>query len=140
MSLRFVIYEFCIQINNILQEGTTVELLKFVNDNVLNYQPPLLIVQSIIYFLIFTTFSFKNNIINTISGAIFGVYLITENEYIVPKIYKFFGFSGNYYGSTIIFKVFIYSVLILLICSFIEIIRKKILKIFIKIKKNIINN
>lgn len=46
------------------------------------YNSPLVIISSVAFFLIFTTFRFKSGIINSIASSAFAVYLIHKNPYI----------------------------------------------------------
>lgn len=45
------------------------------------YNSPVLILMSILFFLIFTTFEFKNKIVNWIGGSALAVYCVHENKY-----------------------------------------------------------
>lgn len=131
---NFLLYEFSI---NVLKNNTS-KFVSYVchaiNDNIYFYQNPILIVQSISYFLIFETLNIKNKIINIVSSSVFAVYIITENPFVLGEIYKFLGiYTGDViYGSNIIIRMFICSLIVLFMCIIIELFRKFIL---VRLKK-----
>ena len=45
------------------------------------YNSPILILMSVLFFLIFTTFSFKNKLVNWVASSAFAVYLVHENQW-----------------------------------------------------------
>ena len=45
------------------------------------YNSPVLILMSVLFFLIFTTFNFKSKVVNWIAGSVFAVYCVHENFY-----------------------------------------------------------
>lgn len=55
------------------------------------YNSPILILMSVLFFLIFTTFDFKSKAINWIAGSVFAVYCIHEAQYFFrAEWYNFF--------------------------------------------------
>ncbi|MBP3635492.1 MAG: acyltransferase family protein [Bacilli bacterium] len=130
-SFNFLILQFC---NNILTI-TTNEFIVYVADAILRnlyyYQNPILIVQSISYFLMFETLNIKIRVINKISSGIFAVYVITENPNMVKELYKFLKVDTGemVYDKIILVKILVYSAILVLLCVIIELIRKNISKL-----------
>lgn len=106
------------------------------------YSNPFVIVQTIIYFSIFTTYNFKNKIINNISKLVMGVYLIHDNSMIRYRIYDIFKITPKIQNS---YQVFIYilivTIIIFITCILIEFIRQQIFKLIsnLNISKKIRN-
>lgn len=103
----------------------------------------LTIIQSIVYVLIFSTLSFKSNIINKIAKLTLGIYVIHESELLKPYIYEFFKFNSlNNSGILIIGQVFLVTIIIFVVCGIIEMLRIYIFKLlkrftcFLTITKN----
>ena len=103
-----------------------------------NYSSPIIIIQSIVYFLFFENINFKNKFINKISSLTLGIYLISDNIIIRSFIYDFIGLRNhNIEHFSYIIHVFILSILIFIICLIIEFIRQCIFK-FIRNRKKYI--
>lgn len=102
------------------------------------YSNPIIIVQSICYFLIFENFNIKSNIINYISSSLFATYIITENTYILPNLYGWVGINTGkvFNGFGIVGKMFLWAIIIFVSCIIIECIRKEVINIFKKIKNH----
>jgi len=85
-------------------EDTNNSLLKFIKETIqtslMLYSSPIVIIQSILYFAFFGTFTFKNKLINSISPLMFGVYLIHDNRYIRQPIYDQLFNLQDYFGTT----------------------------------------
>lgn len=94
----------------------------------LAYNNPLIVIQTVSYFLVFSLLSFKSRFINYISAATLGVYLIHDNASIRPFLYKRFGFNSTSYGITVILRIAVVAILIFSVCIIMEIIRKEIFK------------
>ena len=108
--------------------GTIITSSSFVYDN------PIVIIQSILYFLIFKNLKIKNKYINIISKTTIGVYLIHTNKLLREYVYKYFGYSKIFNNKLLVIPLLILnSLLLFIICSIIEFFR-------IKIKELIINS
>ena len=100
----------------------------FVNFSVF-YSNPLIIIQSIAYFLFFGTFVIKSKFINKCASLTLGVYLIHDNSFIRCYLYKFLKISDVTIKSyKFIVYVFCVALLIYVVCSFIEFIRQVLFK------------
>ncbi len=99
------------------------------NASGLAYSNPFVIIQSICYFLLFSTFNFKNKFINTISPLVFGVYLIHDNRMMRSQIYEWFNVtSPEFYASNkVILYLLLTGIIIFTACIIIEFIRHKVL-------------
>lgn len=119
--------------------------------NMYCYDSPLVILQTILYFLFFRNLRIKHNkIINKISATTLGIYLIHTNRLIISYVYKYFGFT-SYMKSSIRILIFfvINSIALFMLCSIIESIRisitkflskRKIVKTLSKKSKNFIDS
>lgn len=125
------------------------EFLQSISNTVISnrygYSNPLVILQTICYFLYFKTLSFKNSFINKISATTFGIYLIHDNSYIRSVIYKklLIDTGTNITSKKYLIYMFIAAFIIFSICTIIEYIRSKIATLVSnsslskKIKRNI---
>lgn len=137
---NFLMYQFSTQIQNITQSNTINYIAGAIIKNLFYYQNPILIVQSICYFLFFETLDFKNKIVNKIASLIFAVYIIHENPFVVQYMYKLLGINTGkiIYGSKILIRMILATIVVMIISLIIELIRTKVLKLikrgFSKIK------
>ena len=114
------------------------EIASCIRNSQFNYSTPLVIIQSISYFLYFETLRIKNKKINILASVTLGVYLIHDNTYIRNIIYKAIKINSNkMLTSSSLIYILICTLLIFIVCSLIELIRHNITK-FICNKKNII--
>ena len=95
---------------------------------VFSYDNPIIIIQSVFYFLFFGSLSFKNKFINKIAKYTLGIYLVHENPLITPFIYKWLGFTKLFYDFRIIPKIFICALIVFVVSLLIEMIRSFIFK------------
>ena len=97
--------------------------------NYLNYTSPLILIESIAYFLFFETLTIKNKFINKISKYMFGIYLIHENPFVYDNLYNYLGLTSiNNVTIKTILMIIILSIIIFIVCLIIEIIRQLIFK------------
>lgn len=121
------------------------ELVAYICNNInisyLSYSNPIILIQSIVYFLFFMTFDFQSKIINKISSLVLGVYFIHDNVYVRAWIYKFLKIdNGLIYSRRYILYYFLIAILIYIFCLIIEYMRKSIVDVSLSIKKkNILN-
>lgn len=120
ISLAFHYFSLYIQNFN-----SVTNYISQILGNMYCYDSPLVILQTVFYFLIFKNMNIKNNrIINIISKTTLGVYLIHTNHLILSYVYKYFGFTSYMKSSTKILILFIvHSVVLFILCSIIELIR-----------------
>jgi surface polysaccharide O-acyltransferase-like enzyme len=113
----------------------TAYLGQVLEMNYLNYTSPLILIESIVYFLFFETLTIKSKFINKISKYMFGIYLIHENPFVYENLYNYLGLTSitNVTIKTII-MIIIISIIIFIICLIIEIIRQTIFKFIYKRK------
>lgn len=141
-------YLFLFFSKNVLEmnPGTFISYVcNAIKDNTYLYSNPLIIIQSVCYFLIFENFNFKSKIINHISSSIFAIYVITENPYILGNLYYWIGINTEngsiFNGFSIVIVMFIWSIIVFASCIIIESIRKESIKLikklvnYIKFKK-----
>lgn len=100
------------------------------------YDSPLVIVQSVIYFLLFKNLHINDNkLINIISKTTIGVYLIHANHLFLEFTYKFFGYTSYMNTSfKLLLFLFVHTILLFIICSLIELIRSIITRFLFKRK------
>ncbi len=111
-------------------------IIKIINEiftqSHMSYSNPLVIIQSICYFLFFNSFNFKSKFINALGTLPIGIYLIHENEYIRNNIYTWLKININNFSSTItlILYLLLMTIIIFIICAIIEKLRQKTLNYF----------
>lgn len=99
------------------------------------YSNPIIIIQSIAYFALFTSLEFKSSFINKCSSLMLGVYFIHENNYIREKLYSWLGITtGPINSITFIPYVFLMTLTIFVSCMILEFIRQLLFK-FIATRK-----
>ena len=88
----------------------------------IDYISPVIIIESILYLLLFETFNFKNKFINKLASLTFGIYLVHENNFLVKYLYDKLPIeiNGIVYPNIII-KMFIYAIIIFIASAIIEI-------------------
>lgn len=140
-TFNFLLYEFVSNILNLSTKNTITYFCTAIKTNLYYYQNPILLIQSIAYFLMFETIDIKSKFVNKISSCMFAIYVITENPYVRDNMYRWLGcFTGNMiYDHKIILKMFVCSIIVFVFCVIIDLIRKKfkniIIKTFTKCKK-----
>lgn len=99
-------------------------IASYIDSASLAYSNPIIVIQSIAYFSIFSTFSIKSKFINKCSSLMLGVYFIHENNYVRSKLYGWLGLlSVNSSKSWFIFYVFLMTIVIFVGCMIIEKVR-----------------
>ena len=100
------------------------------------YHNPFIIVQSIAYFGFFTALVIKQNkFINKIATAVFGVYLIHENNFIRDILYKTLLIDNGHISSyKFILYFFVVAILIYVVCTIIELLRQLLFKFIYDLK------
>ena len=99
----------------------------------LGFDNPLVILQTVCFFLFFSTLRLKSKKVSYISSCIFAVYLIHDNYLVRQILYNYFyDFSYEATFIQVYGRIFIMSIIVFFICIFIEIIRKKIFSTFSK--------
>ena len=101
----------------------------------LAYSNPLIIIQTIALFSLFSTLEIKSKFINIVASSTLGVYLIHDNNYIRKVLYKFLNINKI---STSSYRFIIYLLVsaigIFIVCSIIELIRQLVFKFIYKQK------
>lgn len=132
-SLNFSTFIF----TNIFNNSNNV-IINYINQVFTNgytaYSNPIIVLQSICYFLLFATLKFKNKFINILGTLPFGIYLIHENAFIRTNLYKWLNIDIINFNSTIKLIIYIIAMtfIIFIICAIIEFIRQKISQILHK--------
>ena len=116
--------EYLSQFNN----DCLTYISRVIGGNIINFSSPFVIVESIMYLLLFETFDFKNVIINKIATLIFGIYLVHENAFVYNNLYQFlpFGTSGEISSKKIILCIIFISLAIFIASATIEWLRQKL--------------
>lgn len=142
---------FCCGISNIMMDQYAKYLLtsnsslltflgSIMNGFICNYSNPLVVIQSVAYFVFFGTITIKNNLLNKaikfIAPLTLGVYLIHFNAYVREYLFTWLGlYKVDYiYSKSIILKVFALTLIIFVVCIIIEKIRQILTKKIVKIK------
>ena len=98
------------------------------------YSNPLIIIQSVLYFLYFETLDIKSKFINKVASLTLGVYYIHDNNFVRGYIYKWIKIdNGPFYSYKYLIYMIIAVLTIFIICSMIEFIRQLIFKLIGKL-------
>lgn len=100
------------------------------------YDNPIVLFQSICYFMIFYYFNFSNKIINNISKTVFGIYLIHENLFIRRNMYGLFNFPELSTSKRVFVQIFFSAVIIFVLCFIIDYIRQIIFNFIYNLKSS----
>ena len=137
---------FCV-FQNYLLTNTSISILgtnsiideiasNFINGN-LSYSNPIIILQTIFYFSLFSTINIKSKFVNKIASLSLGVYLFHDNQLIKNnfRIYQFLKIGiGPIYSVKYIFHIFVAIVCIFVFGIIIEFIRQQIFKFIYNLK------
>lgn len=134
--ILFIIIGICVLLNFSIYQLSSkyTGANSFINELVVNiqtshlsYNNPFILIQSISYFLLFSTFKFKNRFINSIAALTIGIYLIHDNNYVRSYLYTWLNVNSTLVTSftTILWLIFL-AVGIFIVCAIIEFIRQKI--------------
>lgn len=105
-------------------------LSQVLNAMFTNYDNPLVLLGTIMYFGYFSTLEIKHafltRLINRVSALTLGIYMIHENLLFRFQGYQWLGFiKGNvYYSWTIVIRILLITVIIFVICAVIEWLRQ----------------
>ena len=123
------------RITSIYMEGICSELSYVFYMASISFISPIIIIQSVAYFLFFKNMTFNSKVINYISGTTFGIYLFHENIYVRENLYNWLGLTKySNSGWRLILIILVLGVIIFISCMIVEIIRKLIYKFFYKRK------
>lgn len=122
--------DFCLIAVSEFLKGNANELFIYIksiiDSNAVSFSSPVLIIQSVIYLLLFESFNFKNKVVNKISTLMFGVYLAHENVFVFQYIYQFspLGVEGSLSGICVLGNLLITSIVIFICSMLIEQLRQ----------------
>ncbi len=129
--LNHIIYYYGLEVAKI--NGILSTMFEYINYCYLNYNNPLIIIQSIAYFYLFTTLDLKSKFLNNLSKLMLGVYFIHENKYLRGTIYSWFRLNSPSRNSMkFIPYMFGVAIIIFVLCTIIEKIRQVIFKLISK--------
>lgn len=80
------------------------------------YNSPVLILMSVLFFLIFTTYNFKSKVVNWIAGSVIAVYCVHESQYFFRNAWYSF-FEKQYLTKPLFPIIWIGSCLLLFVVS-----------------------
>lgn len=101
------------------------------------YCSPGLIINAVLFFLIFSRLNFSSKIVNYLSGSVFAIYIIHHQDFVLNHIIR--GVTFNIYNSfqtpiALLFAIVLLTISIMMVCVVID---KTIFIIYRVIKKNI---
>ena len=101
-----------------------------------SFSSPVVIVESVVYLLLFETFYFKSKFINRVAGLTFGIYLVHENNFVFDFIYNFLplGTTGKLSSLNVLIYLFVIGIGIFVVSAIIEFIRQILFKFINKIR------
>lgn len=108
-----------------------IYISKVFGNNTISFSSPFILIESILYLLLFETFNIKSKFINKVASLTFGIYLVHENKFLFSYIYNLINFDNN---KIIFYKIIIYPIIIFIISAIIEYIRQSLSKLITKTK------
>lgn len=147
LLILILIIDFCMLTTSAYLENNSSMFLNYIKSIIDNqkivFSSPIIIMESVVYLLLFETFNFKSKIINNISKLMLGVYLVHENVFVYKNIYNYLplGTDGMLYGKNTIVILFLMAAGIFIGSVIIEWFRQLLFKLIGKTKlaKNISN-
>ncbi len=123
----------CFSMSEQLSNPNNGEIVNHISSIFFNFYnsfgSPILIMQTVSYFLFFSTITFKNKLINKISRYTLGIYLIHENVYVRDNLYGLLRcFNVERFQSKQVLMIFIIAIIIFIVCALIEMMRQLIFK------------
>lgn len=146
MFQLFCIFLFCFGwIGNFVMHTTAESLLnshdivKYLSNNIIGmnqaYSNPFIMIQSVAYFMLFSTFKFYNKWISKIASCTLGVYMIHEHSLIRGQLYYKTGmYMSHIISYSLLPKIIIVTVMVFIPCLLIEMFRQWIFKFIYKRK------
>lgn len=126
----FAISNFCILKTSMQLIHTNHVFAEIFNNFITeayHYENPIIIVQSIFFFLMFEKMNIKSRLINKISSLTLGVYIIHENMYLRFKIPVWLKIdNGPIYSLKFIFYMLFMTMIIFILATIIDCIRQAI--------------
>lgn len=137
LFLNFICYQFSKNLM-IMDNSAIKQIGSNFYTNYRSFSNPLVILQTVFYFLYFSTLTIKSEVINKISKNTLDVYLIHENFYVQHLIYNYMKTSTwiNFGGYTLIALTIFVPILIFIICIIISLVKDFIFK-FISRRKSV---
>ena len=130
-----VFFNFFMHISSskLLEQGG---FLSYVGDIMfkcfLKYDNPIIILQTVCYFMFFYHMSFYNKIINLFSSTAFGIYLIHDNLLMRNNMYDLLNFPLVVTSRRIFVQIFVIALIIYFIGFIIDIVRQKLFGLIYK--------
>lgn len=108
-------------------------VINLLRNNISNYctcySNPLIIIQTIAYFLFFYSLDIKNKFINFVSSLTFGIYLISDNNWSRSIIYNYMNLNNSLvYSRRYVLYLLLLAICIFVFCAIIEFIRQELFK------------
>ena len=144
LQLLSIFIFFLMAFINIINQAASRELLNMhpiiaelgaiLANSFTAYNNLFVIIQTIAYFVFFSSLNLKNKFINYFSSATIGIYLIHDNSIIRNILYKFLGFNESNYSIMILGRILLCGILIFTSCMIIELVRKFVFKLIYNTK------
>lgn len=143
-QLAFIVLFFILALFNYSLHITSIQFLhhqgflsyigNIIYTSFNQYDNPIVLIQSVAYFMIFYYMSFSSKTVNTLSSTIFGIYLIHENLFLRENMYKLFNFPEFSTSKRVFVQIFAAAVVIFGICFAIDFLRQKLFKFISNLK------
>lgn len=120
----------------VFDNGFFVYIKDVAGSGLASFSSPIVIVESVVYLLLFETFYFKSKFINRVASLTFGIYLVHENNFVFDYIYNFLplGTTGSLSSLNVLIYLFATGIVIFTISAIIELFRQVLFKCINKIK------
>lgn len=120
----------------VFDNGFFVYIKDVAGSGLASFSSPIVIVESVVYLLLFETICIKSKFINKVASLTFGIYLIHENNFVFDYIYNFLplGTTGSLSSLNVLIYLFATGIVIFTISAIIELFRQVLFKCINKIK------
>ena len=132
-KFKYLLFALCCVVFNGLL-FTVLEKALELDDIVLKYTNPLVILTAIMLLMFFKDLHFYSKIINTLASTTIGVYAIHEFWYVREKLWNMFDFRKIDCTNMFLNLVYIISIIIMVfgVCAVLDLLRQKLFKLFDK--------
>lgn len=111
------------------------EIFGSISSMLIRYSNPLVIVQSVLFFLFFSTLKIKSKLINIVASTTLGIYLIHNNKFLSEHLYVWLKIDGyKVYSYKFLLYIILVAILIFVASACIELTRQLIVKLIMKLK------
>ncbi|MBQ8165433.1 MAG: acyltransferase [Lachnospiraceae bacterium] len=132
-NIKYILFALgCLITNGLL--FTVLEKTLELNDVVLYYSNPFVILMAVMLLMYFKDLHFHSKIINALASTTIGVYAIHEFRYVRELLWNMFDFRKVDCSNMFLNMVYIISIIVMVfgVCAIIDLLRQKLFRVFEK--------